>query len=375
MKVPPAYRLLYLLLVPIVGFWADDARVTLALLALQLFIWAALKIPFSEFSQLKRVRRFALIILLAFSFFHGDPNITLLTLGDWSLGISCAGFLTGLLMIAKLLIMLLAAQIVCFCTPANKLISAMQRLGMSRDSAEVMSALMNLTGGRERRSGGHGGGGGGDGGNHRRHEGEEGQGSQKNRIDLKAILKGDLTGVYDQIDAQREKINSQFSNSELANIASSSALIVLVRFIKIAPGLPIAPGHKNVLIVPFFIAGSYNSKTPWSGSKIGFFSGSIHFMSGFGKYGPLGILQFVLLGGVIDALLFLFRRPSSLLVCAIIGLFAGLFRVISEIFIAWILNVPLEFYLFYLPFIASHCIFGALSAPVTKQLLTRFSKT
>lgn len=369
MKVPPVYRILYLLLVPIVGFSADDGRVTLALLALQLFIWAALKIPFSEFSQLRRVRRFALIILLAFVFFHGDPDITILSLGDWSLGVSHAGFLTGLLMIAKLLIMLLASQIICFCTPAKELISAMQGLGMSRDSAEVMNSLMNLAGGREERSGGHGG------GNHRRHEGKEGPASQKSSIDLMAILKGDLKGVYDQIETQREKINSQFSNSELANIASSSALIVLVRFIKIAPGLPIAPGHKNVLIVPFFIAGSYNSKTAWAGSKIGFFSGSTHFMSGFGKYGPLGILQFVLLGGVIDALLFLFRRPSSLFVCAIIGLLAGLFRVISEILIAWILNVPIEFYLFYLPFIASHCIFGALSAPITKQLLTRFSKT
>jgi hypothetical protein len=359
---------------PIIGFWADDARVTLALLALQLLVWAMLKIPFSEFSQLRRIRRFAFIILLAFSFFYGDSTISLLSLGNWSLGISQSGFLTGMLMIAKLLIMLLAAQIVCFCTPASEMILGMQRLGMSRDSAEVMSALMNLVSGSERRPGTGGGGGGGN-GEGRQGNRQNGHGAREGRIYLKTILTGDLTGVYDRIDAQREKISAQFSNSDMANIASSSALIVLVRFIKIAPGLPIAPGHKNVLIVPFFIAGSQHSKTNLSGAKIGFFSGVIHFLSGFGKYGPLGILQFVLLGAVIDAMLFLLRRPSSLLISGLIGLIAGLFRVISEIFIAWILNVPLEFYLFYLPFIVSHCLFGALSAPVTKQLLTRFSNT
>lgn len=358
------------MIVPIIGFWASDVRVTLGLLALQLMLWAILRIPPGEFSQLRRVRRLTVILLLVFSLFHSEPEITLLVLGNWSLGFSPAGFIAGLLVIAKLLIMLLAAQIVQYSTPAKDMIAGMRTLGMSKDSAMIMVSLMELI------SGEHG---------HGRGEGR-GHGRGKSRgpgkdhkeggppVILKSILKGDLNPVYQRIERQRDRISAQFSDNDLAGIASFSALIILVRFIKIAPGLPIAPGHKNVLIIPFFIVGSHSAQGSWAGAKIGFFSGFIHFMSGFGKYGPLGILQFVLLGAVIDVLLAVFRNPFNLFICGLIGIIAGLFRVISEIIIALILDVPVEFYLFYLPFIAAHCVFGAISAPITKQMLQRFSK-
>ena len=368
MTIQPAFRLLYLILVPIVGFATQDVRVILALFALQIVLWLALRIPFSELSHLRRVRRFALILLLVFSFFHGKADVVLLALGQWSLGFSIAGFSAGLLMMTKLLIMLLAAQIVRSCTSTTEMISGMRALGMSSDAAEIMNSLLDVGTGQQGDGSGQGkhrgGGGNGKG---------KGHGGETGRIDLKSILKGDMASVYARIEHHRNKIASQFSNSDLASIASSSALIVLVRFIKIAAGLPIAPGHKNVLIVPFFIVGARTSNTAWPGAKIGFYSGVIHFMSGFGKYGPLGVLQFFLLGAVIDGMLSVFRNLNSLAVCGFIGFVAGLFRVSTEIFIAWLLDVPLEFYLFYLPFIAAHCIFGALSAPVTKQLLTRFS--
>jgi hypothetical protein len=250
------------------------------------------------------------------------------------------------------------------------MISGMRSLGMSADSAEIMNALIDFTTNQGNQGSGQGGGHGG--GQHRKAKG--GQKDSNERLNLKSIMKGDLSDIYQRLENQREKISQQFSSNDLANIASASALIILIRFIKIAPGLPIAPGHKNILIVPLFIVGSQSTKGNWSGARIGFFSGVIHFMSGFGKYGPLGILQFILLGAIIDILLFVFRNPSSNIIFGLIGFIAGLFRVISEIIIAWILNVPLEFYFFYLPFIASHCLFGALSAPITKQLLTRFSK-
>ncbi len=352
-----------MILVPIVGFAVNDPKVIIGLLALQLLLWASLKIPIAELSQLRNVRRLALLLLLVFAFFHGSADVVILELGGWQLGVSVAGFLAGLLMLSKLLIMLLAAHIVRYFTPAPEMIQGMRALGMSSDAASIMNALLDAGTGQKGDGGGQGNGGG------NRHGHGKGGG-----IDLKSILQGDLKSIYARIEQHRDGIASRFSNRDLASIASYSALIVLVRFVKITPGLPIAPGHKNVLIIPFFIVGSRTAEKPWAGAKIGFYSGVMHLMSGFGKYGPLGVLQFILLGAVVDGMLLVFRNLNSLFVCGVMGCFAGLFRVSSEILIAWLLDVPIEFYLFYLPFIAAHCIFGALSAPVTKQLMSRFSE-
>ena len=146
-------------------------------------------------------------------------------------------------------------------------------------------------------------------------------------------------------------------------------IVTFIRFMKIAPGFPIAPGHKNVLIIPFFILATRLTQQKFAATSIGFLSGIIHFISGFGKFGPLGIIQFALLGFIIDILMLLFRQNKSILIFALVGAIAGLTRVSIEIGLAWILGMPVEYYLFYSPYIISQCTFGALSAIVTKYLI------
>jgi hypothetical protein len=142
---------------------------------------------------------------------------------------------------------------------------------------------------------------------------------------------------------------------------------------KITPGLPLAPGHKNVLIVPFFILSSIKTKKSYAATSIGFISGTANFMAGFGKFGPFGILQFMVPGLVVDLLMIPFRNSRSIFVFGLIGLLAGASRIAAEITIAVILGAPLEFYIVYLPFILSQCAFGMLSAPVTKYLAEKIN--
>jgi len=137
---------------------------------------------------------------------------------------------------------------------------------------------------------------------------------------------------------------------------------------KIAPGLPIAPGHKNVLIIPFFIMAGKMSAKKFPATSIGFISGLVHMMAGFGKYGPLGPLQFMVPGFLIDILNIPFKNMHSLLVFGLMGLIAGAGRVAAELSLAALVGMPLEFYLVYSPFIFMQCLFGLLSAPVTKYL-------
>ncbi|MGB0882635.1 MAG: hypothetical protein ACPGSO_06745, partial [Vicingaceae bacterium] len=190
-------------------------------------------------------------------------------------------------------------------------------------------------------------------------------------ISIKSVLKGNFSEITDLINSKLDEARATFANNDVAIISAFSLIVTLIRFMKITPGFPIAPGHKNVLIIPFFILASRLTNKRFAGTSIGFLSGIIHFMSGFGKYGPLGILQFALLGLIVDLFMLLFKKSNSIIVFCIIGAIAGFTRVSAEIGLAWLLRMPVEYYLFYLPYVASQCLFGAASGIVTKYLIKK----
>ena len=139
--------------------------------------------------------------------------------------------------------------------------------------------------------------------------------------------------------------------------------------VKIAPGLPLAPGHKNILVIPVFIHGISKSRKKLAGLQIGSISGILHFSMGFGKYGPLGILQFSVLGLVIDLLLKLPIKKTNLIFLMLIGGIGGAVRVGSEILLSLLFGMPGAFYLLYLPYIISQVSFGIASGIISRALL------
>lgn len=121
--------------------------------------------------------------------------------------------------------------------------------------------------------------------------------------------------------------------------------------------------------MPLFINAVKLSSAPFTATNLGFLSGIINFQAGYGqKYGPLGILQFMVPGFVIDLLSPIFKNSNSILIFGFVGLLAGASRVAAEITLAYLVGMPQEFYIVYLPLIFSQCAFGMFSAPVTKYL-------
>ena len=56
------------------------------------------------------------------------------------------------------------------------------------------------------------------------------------------------SGREARILSKIESSKEQLKDSKADGIAESALAITLIRMVKIAPGLPLAPGHKNILI-------------------------------------------------------------------------------------------------------------------------------
>lgn len=352
MKLSPTLRILYILVISVCIFVFNNIYVALGLLTLQVVLWFSLKIPLKKLKPLKRVRTFLLVIIFFYTFFHGINDFVLFSVKKWSFGINYDGFYSGLFMASKLLTMLLATFIIRFTTSSQQFMLGLKSLGMPSDFTLIIDGILVTIESQPKKK-------------HKKDKSDE------KGISIKSVLKGNFSPITDLINSKLNEARSKFANNDVAIIAAFSLIVTLIRFIKITPGFPIAPGHKNVLIIPFFILASRLTNKKFAGTSIGFLSGIIHFMSGFGKYGPLGIIQFALLGLVVDLFILLFKKSDSIVIFGLIGLIAGFTRVSAEIGLAWLLRMPVEYYLFYLPYLTSQCLFGLASGIVTKYLIKK----
>lgn len=323
-------------------------------------LWGVTQIPLKKLKPLRKIMWFALMLIFFHTFFTRAIDIEIFQIGTWKFGLSKTGAFVGLLMVAKLLTMLLATFVVRNNTKPKDFMRGLQTLGLSQSSAEILDAMFSMEGEARKSK------------KQKKKKGDAKAKSEEQQAPsptTKQILRGNFTSITDFISDKLNTNRDKYSDADTGIIASFSIMVMLVRFLKIAPGFPIAPGHKNVLIVPLFILASRLTKTKTAATKIGFLTGTVHFAFGFGKYGPLGILQFAVMGIVVDGMMLLIGKSESTAVFALIGLIAGLTRVTAEIALMLLLEMPLEYYLLYSPYILSQCIFGASSAIVTKYLV------
>ncbi len=352
MKPSPTLRIVYILVISVCIFVFNNIYVALSLLLLQVVLWFSLQIPLKKLKPLKRIRTFLLVLIFFYTFFHGENDFILFSIKKWSFGINYNGFYSGLFMASKLLTMLLATFIVRFTTSSQQFMLGLKSLGMPNDFTLIIDGILATIESQPKK----------------KNKSEKNKG---NGISIKSVLKGNFSEITDLINTKLTEARSNFANNDVAIISAFSLIVTLIRFMKITPGFPIAPGHKNALIIPFFILASRLTDKKFAGTSIGFLSGVIHFMSGFGKYGPLGIVQFALLGLVVDLFMLLFKKSNSIFVFCLIGLVAGFTRVSAEIGLAWLLRMPVEYYLFYIPYVTSQCLFGVASGIVTQYLIKK----
>jgi len=381
MRVDARLKILYILGISVPVLLFDFPYLTIALLAFQAIVWIFAGIQAKKIRAFRKGAGFIFLILFFYSFFHEEGEKTdLFTIAGWNCRFFNEGFLLGLLMVGKIITMLSATLVVRFTTPSEEFISALRKLGMPRSMSVILDSILmeigNSRGSGQKKSRQKS--------EEKSSEGRKGAVSKGKDLPLpdgnpiretgkpmsiKSILRGDLSPVAGMINSRLSDARAKFGNDDLAVISAFSIVVSLLRLINFAPGLPLAPGHKNLLIVPFLILTARMTNSPWGAATVGFLSGTVQFLSGYGKYGPFNILQFMIPGIVIDFLVRITGKINSVFLYALIGLIAGAARVSAEIALALIVRVPDEFFLVYSPMILSQCLFGAASAPVTRFLI------
>ncbi len=358
MIISPRLKIVYLLAVSTAVFVLGQ-RGVLALLALQVVLWLAAGVPAAQLRVLRKSAVFMAMILVFYSLFTADRDFTLLRLGGWDLNVSTAGAIEGAAMCVRLLTILAAGVLIRHGLSRQQYVSGLTGLGMSRELAQLFESTLGYFEGR----GGLGGGGKAKGGK----DGAQSGGGK--RIFLKRLFKGDFTVVDELVNSRLATARQTFADSDRALVFALTIVVVGVRFIKIAPGFPLAPGIKNLVIVPAYIAAATLTRTRLAATNIGVVSGAINFLAGFGRFGVFDIFQHFLPALTVDLLVRASGGSRSLILYAFIGLVAGVARASAVLILSLLFRMPAEFYLLLVLPVVSQCLFGVLSAPVSRYLV------
>ena len=334
-------------------FFIGNLFILAGIIGVHLLLYFLIQNEQKSLSFLWRVKWFVLIIFL-FHALSGPDDFILLKLKSWTLAFSKEGVLKGAIMASKLVAMLMTTQIVRFSMSKKQFIDGMSALGLNRDSAEIIDTIIEVVN-SDRKS-------------RKKEKGKKnGNGSTIKATDV--LFRGKVGNLPKKLLERLDFAAERFKDNPNANVATSALAVTLIRMVKIAPGLPLAPGHKNILLFPILVYGILKSNKPFAGAQIGAISGILHFSMGFGKYGPLGIIEFILLGGVMDLLLKLPVKKNNLYFLMFIGAIGGGVRISIEIILAELLDMPSAFYLIYAPYIISQIAFGTASGFLSKALL------
>ena len=359
MKIPSELKIAYIFFGGFGVFLINNPWSMMVFLLLNLILFLSIKEKGGKsFRFLVKVRWFLLLIFLM-SALTGDSDFILFKISKWSLGVNYEGIIDGGIRAAKVVTMLLITQVVRVTTNQQSFASGLMSFGLGKTASDSINSVIGVVLDEKKTKK--------KGLNKNNKREKQNSKSQVSAIDT---IIGKVGNLPDKIKSKVKSAQEQLDSTS-DGIAESSLAITLIRMVKIAPGLPIAPGHKNVLIFPVFIYGIKKSKQKLAGFKIGIVSGVIHFFMGFGKYGPLGIFQFALIGLFFDMGLKLFSRRLTIFPLLILGVLAGLLRFSTEFLLAWILGLPKEFYFLYLPYVIAQMSFGAGSAFVSMKLLDK----
>jgi hypothetical protein len=342
-------------------------------IVIHLILYSQLKNPAKNLRFLLRLKWFVLIVFLG-NAFVGDNDIILFSIKKWDfiLALSYEGILIGAMMCARLISMILITQVVRFSMKKEDFIEGLTGFGLSRSTADIIETILDIVSSEKenKRGGGNGKG--------------KGKGKGGNKVindkqdkAILVLLKGRVGSIPQKLIDRLEFATSKFKDNPNATLGSSALAVTLIRMVKIAPGLPIAPGHKNILIIPVFIYGIEKTEKPFAGLQIGLISGILHFSMGFGKYGALSIIEFVIVGGILDLFLKLPIKKTNLLFLMTIGAIAGAAKVSFEIFMIYIFlpkgsDLTLTFFIIYLlPLVISQIAFGLGSGFISRAILTQ----
>ncbi len=184
-----------------------------------------------------------------------------------------------------------------------------------------------------------------------------------------------ITGPLARLDARAEAALAPYGLSENAAhdarvVVSTSVLTMATRFLKVAPGLPIAPGHKGIVLIPLYLHAARSVRGRFGAFKVGAVTAVISFLTGEGRFGVFEMLKHFVAGLTADLLLPLYRGNPSVFTLGFVSVIVALARFTTMALVTWLAGAPPEFWALIGTIGLTHVVFGALSGAVSRALFT-----
>ena len=376
-------KVLYLFALATGLFFVNDWRlIALAgLFQAALWLWSGLGIA-PLLRAVSRLKWFVLLVAISYLLIPPANSVAdyQLDLGFYLLNFYFEGLGHAGLMLSRVLLLVVSGLWVRLSEPAGAFVNALARLYIPQTVAIVIDAGLSLTAGEKQGGGGQGqGNGGGQGGGKGqgggRNGGQKKQGGLAKTIVLFSDIRQGRFGFLDSlIDVSFGKARSYMAEHypQMDESVRRDAAIVLMvvvavmslKLLQLLPGLPFAPGHKNLLVIPLLVLAAMSTSGKYGGLAAGFSVGIVSFLMGYGKFGIFEILQFALPGLLADILLPVLVTGSGfwlLLKLAVLGGLLGLTRFAANFMVLMLAGSPELAWVVFAPMLISQVVFGALS--------------
>lgn len=352
-------------------FAFDQPAVIVGLLVAQLLFWLGSALPLAGiWAAIRRLRWFFLIILLSYAFIGADTDQWYsVTIGPWAMKISLTSMQLALLMCLRVITLVIASSWVRLSSPKDAFVGGLRAMGLPELVALGIDATLDNLGGGARHGKGDGGG---------RHRNKQPAQADANSLTFAQIRSGDVTVATNWFASHFKKAKEALADRyqelpaatihDLTIVLGVSLAIMSLKLLQILPGLPIAPGHKNILIIPLLLFAARATNGRFGATSTSMVAGIVSFMLGYGKYGILELAHFIVPGMLADVLSPLARatsRPGRLLQFILIGAILGLGRFAANFLIIILAGAPQIAFVLYLPILLSQVTFGALSGFVS----------
>jgi len=348
-------KVLYLLALATGLFFINDIRWIGAIGVVQILLWFQSSLGVEPIIRgLSRLKWFFLLVILSYLLIPPTDSVADydLDLGLFTLSFYLSGLEHAAIMLSRVAILIMVSLWVRLSMPTDHFIEAIKKFGVPETVAIVIDAGLSLTADTSKGCGKGGGGGGGGKG--------PGKKSKRNKITvLFADLKQGNFGFLDDLlnkalNKSKEFLQQRYPQMsedvrhDAAIILAVVVAVMSLKLLQLLPGLPFAPGHKNLIVIPLLVMATMTTHSRFGGMAAGFSVGLV----------PL------LVGGT--GLLLLIRL-------AILGALIGLTRFAANFMILILVGSPALAWAVFIPMLASQLLFGSLSCIVCIYIVKKYN--
>lgn len=348
-------------------FLTTNPRLLFSLLILQGVLWISSGLAVGDL--VRTMRRTVPFLVFAMATFVIFPD---LEVGGYPMRVDFLGLTVpldlgglwqGILMSSRILTVILASAIVQRTTPGGDFVRALTGLGAPVIAAAALQTTLSLLAGS--------------------HPGQGAEATGERREGWRTIgrlLRGDTGPLAETIASalRRAQAAAREGESGLEGQAAGDAGVIAgialagmaVKALRVFPGLPVAPGHKGLILIPLTVIAGKLTSSPWGATLTGVTMGTVAFLLGEGRFGIFEVAKYVTPGILVDLVLRAGGgRPARPLGYCLLGLGVAVARFSTIVAVALFMSAPAAFYALLVPIGIAHAVFGFLSGFVTYGLM------